>query len=336
MQTDIRNLFETNKKLIGDVDRAVCFFRTGRYDKALECVASTADEIHLVSEAVMQDREYFEPIATDFIEEMLESLVKATKAKDYILLADLYDMQVASFVLGVQEYILKREQYLIFDQDQYKENIRNLKAVLREMIEERDDLSPDEQKRYRVNLNAKLDDMFEPEELIKKGFNLEFTSGGYMTIAAPFKGGSIYLHSNGRVVNESLQQVLSWYDPMVDEYIVFGLGMGYHVDELRRLAPDKRIIVFENDLDVMRLYCAFGGDAELLTTENIFIVYDNDLSVLERRLEGTAPLGNGNYSFVDENGKIVKVCIHYPSYRRSAGCKALDAALPWKSVVESV
>ena len=267
---------------------------------------------------------------------MLEALVNATKQKDYILLADLYDMQVASFVLGIQEYILKKEQFLVFDQEQYKENIRNLKSVLREMIEERDDLTPDEQKRYRVNLNARLDEMFEPEELIKKGFNLEFTSSGYMTIAAPFKGGSIYLHSNGRVVSESLQQVLSWYDPMIDEYLVFGFGMGYHIDELRRLAPGKRIIVYENDLDVLRLYCAFGGNAELLTTENIFIVYDKDLSVLERMLLGTAPLGNGNYSFVDENGKIVKVCIHYPSYRRSAGCRALDAALPWKAVVESV
>ena len=40
--------------------------------------------------------------------------------------------------------------------------------------------------------------------------------------------------------------------------------------------------------------------------------------------------------FVDENGRIVKVCIHYPSYRRSTGCRALDAALPWKRAVESI
>ena len=336
MQTDIRDLFEKNKKLIGDVDRAVCFFRTGKYDKALENVASTADEIHTVTDAVINDREYFDSIATDFIEEMLESLLSATKAKDYTLLADLYDMQLASFVCGVQEYILKREQYLVFDQEQYKENITALKSVLREMIEEREDLTPDEQRRFRVNLNAKLDEMFEPEELIKKGFNLEFTSSGLMTIAAPFKDGNIYLHSNGRVVSESLQQVLSWYDPMVDEYLVFGFGMGYHIEELRRLAPGKRIIVYENDLDVLRLYCAFGGEAELLSKENIFIVYDKDLSVIERRLAGTSVQGNGNYIFVDENGRIVKVCIHYPSYRRSTGCRALDAALPWKSAVESI
>ena len=52
---DIRKIFETNKELIGAVDRAVCFFRTGRYDKALEWVADTADEIHLVTDAVMTD-----------------------------------------------------------------------------------------------------------------------------------------------------------------------------------------------------------------------------------------------------------------------------------------
>ena len=335
MQIDSRKLFETNKELIAAVDRAVCFFRIGRYDRALECVADTADEINAISDAVLSDREYFDSIATDFIGEMLENILEATKLKDYTLLADLYDMQLASFVCGIQEHILDHEQFLVFDQDQYRENIQALKSVLREMIEERDDLSVDEQKRFRVNLNAKLDDMFEPENLIKRGFNLEFTSSGFMTIAAPMDSSRIYLHSNGRVINESLQLALSWFDPMVDEYMVFGFGMGYHIEELSRLAPGKRIIVYENDLDILRLYCAFGGEAKILTTENIFVVYDKDLKVMESKLAGTTPQADGKYIFVADDGKIVKVCVHYPSYRRSPGCRSIDAALPWKNTVES-
>lgn len=335
MQTDIRKLFEVNKELIRAVDRAVCFFRTGMYDRALECVADTGSSFNLVADAVLREREYFEPISTDCIEEMMGSIVEATRNKDYTLLADLYDMQLASFVCGIQEHILSREQYLIFDPDSYKENIQALKAVLREMIEERDDLSADEQKRFRVNLNARLDDMFDPEGLIKKGFNLEFTSSGYMTISAPYRNGSIYLHSNGRVINESLQLALSWFDPMVDEYLVYGFGMGYHIEELERLAPGKRIIVYENDLDILKLYCAFGGEGKLLTADNIFIVYDHDLKVLERKLYGTAPQEGGRYVFMSPEGRIAKLCIHYPSYRRSPGTKAVDAAVPWKGLVES-
>ena len=34
MQTDVRKIYEINKKLVGAVDRAVCLFRIGRYDKA--------------------------------------------------------------------------------------------------------------------------------------------------------------------------------------------------------------------------------------------------------------------------------------------------------------
>ena len=335
MQTDIRKIFEINKELIGAVDRAVCFFRIGRYDKALEWVADTADEINAVADAVMQDREYFEPIPIESVSEMLESIVGATASKDYVLLADLYDIQLASFICTVQEHILKKEQFLIFDNELYKENIHSLKSVLREMIEEREDLSVDEQKRFRVNLNARLDDMFDPVALINRGFNLEFSTSGLMTVAAPFSKGRIYLHGNGRIVSESLQLAYSWYEPMVDEYIVYGFGMGYHIAELNRLAPSKRIIVYESDLDVLKLYCAFSGDAGILSTENIFIVYDKDLSVIEGRLSGTSPQDDGKYIYVAENGKIVKVCIHYPSYRRSAGCRALDAALPWKKVVES-
>ena len=335
METDIRKIFEINKELIGAVDRAVSFFRIGRYDKALEWVADTADEINAVADAVMQDREYFESIPIDCVSEKLENIVGATASKDYVLLADLYDIQLASFICTVQEHTLKTEQFLIFDNELYKENIQSLKSVLREMIEEREDLSVDEQKRFRVNLNARLDDMFDPVALINRGFNLEFSSSGLMTVAAPFSKGKIYLHSNGRIVSESLQLALSWYEPMVDEYIVYGFGMGYHIAELNRLAPSKRIIVYESDLDILKLYCAFSGDAGILSTENIFVVYDKDLSVIAGRLSGTSPQDDGKYIYVAEDGKIVKVCIHYPSYRRSSGCTALDVALPWKKVVES-
>ena len=337
MQTDIRRIFELNKRLIGEVDRAVCMFRIGRYDKALEYTADTADEINAIADAVMQDREYFESVPTDFIEGMLKSIVDATVAKDYCLLADIYEMQLSTFVCGLQELILGREQFLEFDNERYRESISALKSVLREMIEERDDLTVDEQKRFRVNLNAKLDDMFDPAELLKKGFNLEFTSSGLMTIAAPYRGGRIYLHSNGRIINESLQLALNWYDAMVDEYVVYGFGMGYHVEELHRLAPDKRIVVYESDLDVLKLYCAFRGDTSLLTEENVFIVYDRDMKLISGKLRGTAPAAEGQkYIFVGDDGRIVKVCIHYPSYRRSVGCREIDAALPWKAAVEGL
>ena len=103
---DIRRIFEINKELLGAVDRAVCMFRIGRYDKALEWVADTADEIHIVADAVMQDREYFDEISTDFVGEMLQNIVESTRTKDYTLLADLYDMQLATFICGVQEHIL--------------------------------------------------------------------------------------------------------------------------------------------------------------------------------------------------------------------------------------
>lgn len=337
METDIRHIFEINKELIASVDRAICMFRIGRYDKALEWAADTADELNAVADSIMKEREYFESVSTDFVSEMLKSIVDATVNKDYCLLADIYEMQLVSLLCAVQELILGKEQFLAFDNDEYHENIASLKSVLREMIEERSDLTPDEQKRFRVNLNAKLDDMFDPSEFLKKGFNLEFTSGGFMTISAPMRDKSIYLHSNGRVINEAIQLALNWYDPVVDEYIVYGFGMGYHIEELHRLAPDKRIVVYESDLDILKLYCAFRGHAYLLSEENIFVVYDRDMSVLAGRLDGIVHQNeDGKYLFAEEDGRIARLCVHYPSYRRSAGCAEIDAAVPWKKIVEGL
>lgn len=339
MTDEIKEIYESNMELLGAVDRAVVYFREGEYEKALEIVAQTGEILNRVAGTIIQDREYFRNVSPDSVAEMLKGILEASQKGDYVLLADLYEMQVSNFICSLQELILGQEQYLVYDEGRYRDNIASLKLVLREMIEERDDLTVDEQKRFRVNLNAKLDESFDAEAMLKKGFMLEFTSGGPMTLAAPYKGDRIYLHSNGHVENEAFLQAKSWYSSEVGEYLVYGLGLGYHVGQLHRLAPDKRIIIYENDLDILRLYCAFGGSCELLTSENVFIIYDEKLELIERKLErcDLAPGDGGrNILYQDMDGTRVRVCVHYPSYRRTAGCEMLDRVVPWKKQIEEL
>lgn len=334
----IKTIFETNVKLLGAVDKAVLCFREGKYEDALEIVVQSGAPINLVAEAVIHNREYFDTISVDTVAKMLQGILDASQKGDYVFLADLYEMQLSSFIRTVQEIILGKEQYLVYDGERYRENIQSLETILRELIEERDDMNADELNRFRINLNAELEDPFDAEKLLKKGFSLEFAAGGRMTITAPYREDRIYLHSVCHTDNEAYLLAKSWFDPMVDEYIVYGLGMGYHIEQLHRLAPEKRIIVYESDLDIFKLFCAFGGDCRILSEDNIFFVYDKELKVIGNRIKKYRPLQTEGAQaiYIGDNDEIVKICVHYPSYRRTEGCEILNRVVPWAKIIEQL
>ena len=352
MNNDLHSLFISNIKLLAYVDRAICCFRMSMYDRALEMISLTGDGISGLCDAVIKDRDYFSDFTTESVEEILTRLLEAKKARDYTLLADLYEMQLVPFICSVQETIVRREDLLVFDEDSYNKNIKTMRAKIDvSMLRYDADLPAvgepgseaalaheDERERFRVNRNALLEEPMLPERLLAQGYTVEFTSSGLMTLKAPLKiaedmhgnsrsasddsdkdAGSIYLHTNMRVVMEGFMLAGSWFNKETQDYDVVGLGLGYHVAELVNLAPSSRIMIFESDMDVIKLYCAFT-DAGLLMDSNVFIIYDPDLKLLEKRLS--------------ESSKAGKVCIHYPSFRRMPYMKKLADLVPWSGLVE--
>ena len=355
MNEKLHTLFLSNIKLLAYVDRAICCFRMSMYDRALEMISLTGDGISGICDAVIKDRDYFSDFSTESVEEILTKLLDAKQSRDYTLLADLYEMQLAPFICSVQETIIKREDLLVFDEDSYKKNIKTMRAKIDvSMLRYDADLPAatepgseaylaheDERERFRVNRNALLEEPMLPEQLLAQGYTVEFTSSGLMTLRAPLPAtdadeqpgskrkaktastdkaaGSIYLHTNMRVINEGFMLAGSWYSKGIAEYDVVGLGLGYHAAELVNLAPSARINVYESDMNIIKLYCAFT-DAGLLMDQNVFIIYDPDMQLLEKKLE--------------EDRKTRKVCIHYPSFRRMPHTPKLSELVPWSGLVE--
>lgn len=301
--SDIRFIFEENIKLLGIIDRTVLAFREGRYDEALETIAGSGDGINIVCDAVFKDREYFKAVSTESVGRMLNDIIEARHKKDYVLLADLYELQLAGFIGRVQELILDREDFLDFNIDTYNNNIRylelKLEAAASETAAERDD---DEARRLLVNRNASLEAPLSPEHLLEAGYSVEFTACGLMTLKAPREEGEpIYLHTNASIVRESALLARTWYRPGVRRYIVYGFGLGYHIAELLRLDPAAEVLVFESDINILKLYAAFT-EAELLHDSRVSICLDEDRAITHRILAGA--------------GEKERVCIHYPSLRR--------------------
>lgn len=319
---DINTIFKHNTELLGYIDRAVILFREGRYDEALHMIADSKDGINILCESILKNREYFSLVSTDSITEMLEGILEAKQHKDYVLLADLYELQLAGLIGNIQELILNREDFLEFNPEKYTAGIAKLEEMIaagrREIVGQFE--SEDEFTRILVNTNAELEAPLSPEVLLAKGYSVEFTTSGLLTLKAPMESGeSIYLHTNSNVTRESFLMADRWAEEDVVEYIVFGFGLGYHIQELLRIAPKAHVTVFESDINVFKLYAAFT-DAELLNMKRLSLVYDPDRTLIEMRLGRLC--------------KGEKAVVHYPSLRRRKAGDRLEGLAPFSSRVE--
>ncbi|MDF2486589.1 MAG: hypothetical protein K0R46_2757, partial [Herbinix sp.] len=158
MKQSIRNIFDHNIKVLGEMDKAIFKFREQEYDKALGYIGNSIDEVRMIIEAIIMDREYFNLVDTESMLVMLTGIIEAKKNKDYVLLADLLELQLINFLIGVQELIINKEE-MVFDEELYRENIR----VLREHSE---------------GLDHHTLDQINTAQLLESGYRIEFASCG--------------------------------------------------------------------------------------------------------------------------------------------------------------
>lgn len=305
MKVNIRDIFDSNIMLLKSLDRANYYFRIQQYDKAVEIVADSMDCMKEALEAIVKDREYFHLVSTDSVMEMLTSILNAQQKRNYILLADLLELQLTSFLCGVQELIISREE-IVFDEEKFLENIGLLKV-------------------RGIGFPATGLEEINPSELLKSGYRVEFTSTGLMTLATEHGGSEFYFHTNNRIYSEAIQLAGHWFCKGTKTYIVYGFGMGYHLEELLSLTEDSsRLEVFEADLNVIKLACAFHGVKELLSSDRLKLIYDPEFTGLKERLDG---LEEGEHFL-----------LHYPSYQniqRTEGREMMESYVPWSKQIEN-
>jgi hypothetical protein len=288
---------------LGALDKAVHYFREQRYDKALSLVANSVGQVKLVIEAIISDREYFNLVDTESMLVMLTGILDAKKNRDFILLADLLELQLVNFLIGVQELIISKEE-ILFDEDHYKENISLLLERGTGFLE-------------------RLPEPIDTEKLLESGYRVEFTSCGEMTLAAENGGSKFYFHTNSRIREEAFLLASHWHQEDKTRYILYGFGLGYHVKELQAAAEEAEIEVYEADGNVLQLACAFTDVKELLLNKSIKLIYDPEFALLKERIADLKP----------EEVFLV----HYPSYRNirsSEGKATLDEAFSWIKAIE--
>lgn len=296
-------IFRKNTELLGLADKVIYYFREQQYDKALSIVADTIDKITYVVEAIITDRQYFKLVSTESLLEMVTGIINAKKNKDYVLLADLYEMQLVNFLSSVQEIIINRED-LIYNEDSYEVNIRLLS-------------------RDNPELTHSLMESMNPSVLLARGYRVEFSACGLMTLGAENEGDNFYFHTNNRITNEAFLLAQHWFKENKQNYVIYGFGFGYHITELKKLAKTAKIEIYESDCNVLHLACAFTDIKPLINDPNISIIYDPDYHKITERLKCLK---------VEDDFEI-----HYPSFKNiknKNAKKMLESFLPWARMLE--
>lgn len=285
MDKDIKRILYLNSQILKYSDKTIIYLRLQNYNKALFFSSKTIDILMEVFEDIINKKSYFnvdfDIVDVNYINQMLRGLLDAQDNYDYILLADLYEMQLNTFILQLQEFIISKES-LEYSIVHYEKNLS--------LINKKDN------RLYRLMQKQKM-----LEDILNEKYSIEYTSCGMPTLALYDNEKKYYLHSNGQIYREAGMLAREWFFDDKSKYIIYGLGLGYHVMELMELDETITIKIFESDLNIIQLACAFSDMEKILTNPRVEIIYDPLFEFLSKEIKG-----------IDEDTSYV---IHYPSMR---------------------
>ncbi len=273
-----QQIYITSTQLQYHIREAVYTCRTQNYDRVIRIFTTVINVLMQMLEAVFADLSYYnqeiELVSMEGINLSLQDILAAQENKDYILLADLLELRLVPFLQSLQEAIRSYDG-ADTDLEIWKNNMNALK---------RRDISLWNQ------LNA-YHERYEKETAAgtwQMSHHLEATNTGAFTLVGQDGNSSYYYHSNISPEGEAADFARYYYTMGCPSYVVWGLGLGYHIHELFRLDDGICIQVFESDLDVI-YHCLMAVDSSVLLNDyNFELIYDPDfkkvISVLD---EGT-------------------------------------------------
>jgi len=123
------------------------------------------------------------------------------------------------------------------------------------------------------------------------------------------------LHSKYDPIQEATQFIDAIYSNENSNYILIGLGLGYHLKDLnRRISPQGRIIIFEKNPSLVRLALSQNSFSDALSNPGVSIYIDADPNKIEKILhEDRATLAIHGYtpiylkSLVNHEGDYYKL-----------------------------
>lgn len=132
-------------------------------------------------------------------------------------------------------------------------------------------------------------------------YSIEDTTVGDLTVSVTSGEQKLYMHSNENPLGYAIPLIDTYYDAYKDNYIIYGLGLGYHCSYLAAQDYDLNITILENDIGMIQLAMTYTDMSWYFNHPGVRIIYDADWKEWGKVLKNT------------EDNVIV---FHRPSVRR--------------------
>ncbi|MGN0153920.1 MAG: motility associated factor glycosyltransferase family protein [Lachnospiraceae bacterium] len=191
---------------------------------------------------------------------MLQGMLAAQEADDCILLCDLIELQCIPCLYELQQYVIGNGSELN-NLEKWKRNIQ--------LVEQKDS--------YLARMVKENSDCGYIE--------IEPASSGHPTLKMTDKTGSYYFHSNVNPVIAGDRFAEQYYTLDCSHYIIYGLGLGYHIKAMLNLDDGLYIDIVETDLNVIAQACKCMELDWLFDNPRVNLIYDADFSSMVKLLE---------------------------------------------------
>lgn len=275
-------LFYNNQQSIKLSYEIVESFRKQNFYIATSKLTKLLGNLDTVAGYIFSQEDY--KSLADELQLILPALLDAQDNCDYVLQADIIEGDLLPLLQKIQ--IAFQERDLVQVPDFFEQNMNSLKE-------------------YDFGLYKLLnkENLIEGKNsLLSDKLTLSLAINGQPTAQAFVNGQSFYLHSS---VNPEIEaRFLVDSLKMTEDYIVFGMGLGYHVLELLNRYRSARVHIFESNIYLLYMAFTYIDWTTYIASGRILVVYNDDPKQL------ISELGN---QFAEM--KKAELLVHYPAIK---------------------
>ncbi len=228
----------------------------------------------------------------DVIQEIQQALLQIMEAKeiqDFILVTDYYEL----LLLPVLRKIIELGRECENSENYWQQNQEVLKKRYPEIYD----------KVSKINIT---------ELLNGEKYQLEDTMSGEKNLYLRGERKKVYFHSNNNPKEEAGQLAEAFYEKCNTRYHVLGLGLGYLAEALLQQDSSSRFVIYEADIQMVRLMCECRDCQTLLDNERIELVYDEGYqSFLSHLSEGHTVFHEPSLHNIAEENLFLKLYDYY-------------------------
>lgn len=245
-----------------------------------------AKELGVLLSMVVEEQsvlaEYGLNLDLEYLFTILNQMLAAQDNEDYILYSDLAEFQMYPLLLELQNTIRLHNDFF---ESYWEQNMQ--------MLKEKDS------NLYQQLLDA---ERLQEQSVYKNDiYSVEDTNIGDYTVAVTSEDKKLYLHDNNNPVGNAHYLIDYYYDAYKNDYLIIGLGLGYHGANLAQRDTDLQITIIENDIGMIQLAMTYTDMSWYIKHEGVRIVYDAEFQEMSKILK--------------EREEIV-VVLHQPSIKR--------------------